>query len=457
MLKAQAPKLPPLVRRPAVLRLLIIALMAEVSYAVLNISTMPVYLKEHRHFSEFLVSVVFVSYLLSEALFKGPMGHLADRYGCRQFMIFGPAITLCTSFFTIILPVGKIGVFEALALILMRIFDGMGAAMLWPAAFAEMGAAVPEKERQQGMSLLNTCYLLGIALAMPIGGIAEDVCHQLHYRMWQSAGLYLAVVLFGCIVMGTIFLIPRTTVHDQSLQGEQEGFQFRQLIASFKAIPTFVLLAIVTFAGVGFPMVIIKQFALDEFHLSRTQFGALVFPAAIAMAALGGPVSKWGGKLGTNRAVHLGMGLCAGGLMFICLGAFFHTFHGAWALALGGIPLGIGFLLAIPAWMTSVTELDPRRKATNLGAIMTAQGLGAIIGAPIGAAMYEGLIPVGEKIGLHETFGHYSPFLGCALCVTVGWLISLQALRDTGKPKDRDGDTDADQSVDSDDAHAVGS
>jgi len=435
MLKAKAPKLPSLVKQPAVLRLLIIALLAEISYAVLNISTMPIYLKNVRGFSELLVSVVFVSFLLSEAIFKGPMGHLADRYGCRRFMIFGPAITMCTSVLTIVLPVGKLGAIEPIALILMRVFDGIGAAMLWPAAFAEMGAAVPKSQRQQGMSLLNSCYLLGIALAMPIGGIAEDVMHSLHYKHWQEAGLYLAAVLFASIVLASTILIPRTVVHDESLHGTQESFQFKHLIQSFKAIPTFVLLAVVTFMGVGFPMVIIKTFALEEFQLSPTQFGALVFPAAIAMAIFSAPVSKWGGKLGTHRAVHLGMGLCSAGLAFICLGAFFHAFHGAWALALGGIPLGIGFLMAIPAWMTSVTDLDPRRKATNLGAIMTAQGLGAIIGAPIGAWLYESFIPVGKSLHLGNgvTFGHYAPFLGCALCVTFGWLISLQALRGKGE------------------------
>ena len=435
MLTAHAPKLPPLLRRPVVLRLLIIALLAEISYALLNISTMPVYLKQVRGFSELLVSVVFVSYLLSEAVFKGPMGHLADRYGCRTFMIAGPCITFCTSILTIILPVGKIGVFEPLALILMRICDGVGAAMLWPAAFAEMGASVERRDRQQAMSLLNSCYFLGIALAMPIGGISEDIMHQMGYKHWQYAGLYVSVFLFAAIVLTSLFLIPRTAVHDESLSAEQEGFQFRHLVQSFKAIPFFILLAVVTFMGVGFPMVIIRLFAFDEFKLSPTQFGAMVFPAAILMAILSAPISRLGAKLGTHRAVHLGMGLCAGGLMFICLGAFFHAFHGAWALALGGVPLGIGFLMAIPAWMTSVTELDPRRKATNLGAIMTAQGLGAIIGTPIGAWLYESFVPVGKSLGLGDgtTFGHYSPFLGCAVCVTVGWLISFQALRGSGK------------------------
>src|ERR1044071_6372957 len=97
MLIAQAPKLPPLLKRGPVVKLLVVALLAEIAYALLNISTMPVYLRDVRGFGELLVSVVIVSYLLSEALFKGPMGHLADRYGCRKFMIAAPCITLCTS------------------------------------------------------------------------------------------------------------------------------------------------------------------------------------------------------------------------------------------------------------------------------------------------------------------------------------------------------------------------
>src|SRR5207302_328325 len=111
------------------------------------------------------------------------MGHLADRFGCRTFLIIGPAITFTTALLTVILPPSHlfpqhIGVLETLALMLMRIFDGIGAAMLWPAMFAEMGHAVDDKDRQQAMSLLNTCYLLGIALALPIGGIAEDQFNQ---------------------------------------------------------------------------------------------------------------------------------------------------------------------------------------------------------------------------------------------------------------------------------------
>jgi MFS family permease len=101
-----------------------------------------------------------------------------------------------------------------------------------------------------------------------------------------------------------------------------------------------------------------------------------------------------------------------------------------WMFAVGGIPVGIGFLITIPAWMASVSDIDPQRRATNIGAVMTAQGVGAILGAPIGGLMYEKLQPVGVSLQLGESFGRYSPFAACALFITLGWVISLKILRD---------------------------
>src|SRR4051794_5459628 len=90
-------------RRPAVRHLLIVALLAEIGYAVLNISTMPVYLRaaptnawisNGRGFGESVIGLVLVAFLLSEAVFKSPMGHLADRIGPRKLMMFGPMLSI---------------------------------------------------------------------------------------------------------------------------------------------------------------------------------------------------------------------------------------------------------------------------------------------------------------------------------------------------------------------------
>src|SRR4051794_31471575 len=98
----QAAPSPALLRRPAVLRLLIVALLAEIGYAVLNLSTMTIYLRDDRHFGEANVGWVLVAFLLIEAVFKSPMGHLADRFGPKLFMLLGPAMSVGTALLSLV-------------------------------------------------------------------------------------------------------------------------------------------------------------------------------------------------------------------------------------------------------------------------------------------------------------------------------------------------------------------
>ncbi|MBS1716952.1 MAG: MFS transporter [Armatimonadetes bacterium] len=410
-------------KRP-VLMLLITALFAEIGYAALNIGTMPVYLREDRQFGESLIALILVGFLLSEAVFKSPMGMLADRFGRRTFMIVGPAICIATPLLTFLVP-HHWGRLETVSILFLRVFDGIGAAMLWPSLFAAMGDATDDSERQQAMSLLNLCYLLGVALALPIAGLVNDTFHS------HAASFYLASGLFAAVMISAVRQ-PKT-VSTHKVADEHAGPEWHLLLSSLKQIPSYLALAVITFAGIGFPMPIIKLFANDQFHFSETQFGFLVLPAALMMAAFSVPMSKLGERLGRVKAVHFGMGSCALGMILIGSGAFVPLMRQAWLLALAGIPVGFGFLLAIPAWMASVSDVDCNRRAANLGAVMTAQGLGAIIGTSLGGLAYERLQPVGEQIGLGPDFGRYSPFVCCAICITLGWLIGLRILK-PGEP-----------------------
>lgn len=422
----------PLILRREVLRLLLMALLAETGYAVLNISTMPVYLRNDRGFTTGIIGLVVAAFLLSEAIFKGPMGAIADRFGCKRLIVWGPAISVVTSTLSVMVP-HDYGATETVAFMVLRVLDGVGAAMLWPAAFALMSDTVDDSERQQGMSLLNTCYLAGVGLAMPLGGVVNDwIGPHLPPLFSASPGLFLATLLFAAVAVTAYVTVPEDRKTHEHHEGAGE-FNFRGLIEMIHLIPEYLLLAVITFAGIGFPMVIIKIFALEQFNLSETQFGALVLPAVGLMALLSVPMAKLGEKIGQFRAVHVGMFLCSAGLAFICLGTLIPYFREPWVFAIGGIPVGFGFLLAIPAWMANVSDINPTKRAAALGAVMTAQGVGAIIGAPVGSFLYDRLQPVGEFLKVGIEFGRYSPFVGCAVCVTIGWLLSLRILRE--KPK----------------------
>lgn len=409
--------------RPVVRRLLIIALLAEIGYAVLNVSTMPVYLRDDRHFGESVIGFVLVAFLFAEAVFKGPMGHLADRLGPKTLMIAGPAISVGSALLSLAIPHWIPQPIQVLSFVLLRTFDGLGAAMLWPAAFSAMNDAVDDRERQQAMSLLNLCYMLGIALAFPVGGIVNDLSGQ------RWAGLVLATALFAGVSLAVWRLLPRVAPHHEHVESSEEA-SIKDFIVSMRRIPSYLALAVITFAGVGFPMAIFKFFPRDQFGYSETQIGLLVFPGAIAMALASVPMSKLGERLGRARAVHFGLGLSATGMAVIGSGMLVPMLRHPLLLAFGAIPVGVGFLLTIPAWMASVSDIDPQRRGTNIGAIMTAQGIGAIVGAPIGSTLYEKLQPVGVQFQLGEAFGRYSPFAGCAVCIFAGWLMSLKLLHD---------------------------
>lgn len=365
---------------------------------------------------------------------KGPMGHLADRVGSRRLMMVAPLLTVGTSIASLFVPhfnPQRGELIEVMIFILLRLIDGVGAAMLWPAAFALMGNSVSDAKRQEAMSLLNMCYLVGVALALPIGGIVEDTTAGILGRSGlgsHAGGIILATVLFALVslTVSRVVHIDAKPIHEEG----HEGGGLRDLIATWKQIPSYLLLATLTFAGIGFPMGIIKIIAQDEFKLSATQFGALVMPGAIAMAIFSVPISKVGERIGRARAVHIGMFACAVGISLISMGAFFEFFRTPWFLALGGIPVGLGFLLTIPAWLASVSDIDPNKRAANIGAVMTAQGVGALIGAWFGGNAYEKLVPVGERLGLGAHFGHFSPFIGTSVCIWLAWVIGLRILRD---------------------------
>ena len=342
----EPPKLPPIFRRPQVARLLLIALFAEIAYAVLNISTMPIYLAappggDHplipngRGFGESVIGLVLVAFLLSEAIFKSPMGHLADRYGAKRFMLIGPAISVVTTVITILLPNLNASPLEVVIFVVLRAFDGLGAAMLWPAAFSAVNSVVPDDERQQAMSWMNLCYMLGIALAFPLEGLAND----LSGTKW--AGLVLAGVLFLSAALAVWKLVPKVEASEaKSSEHSETGLQ--DFLRSIKQIPTYLTLSIITFAGVGFPMAIFKLFPVQQFGFSETQVGLLILPAAAIMAAASVPMSRFGERIGRARAVHFGMGLCAAGLLVVGSGMLLPFMRQAWILAIAGAPIEIG-------------------------------------------------------------------------------------------------------------------
>jgi DHA1 family multidrug resistance protein-like MFS transporter len=393
-------------KRPEVLRLLLIALAAELGFAVLNISVMPVFL-ESRGMSGKVISAVFAVFLLSEALLKGFAGHWADVYGRRVFLVLAPCLMVVTPLLTLGVPQGA--AYAIPAFIGLRIVDGLAAAMIWPALYAAVGESVDVGEKAQGMSLLNVCFMIGLATGPLVGGLLNDRLGSL------TPSFYLASALFAGTALVAVLFTKRDSRKHRLAQGEElEEHGLRDLWACAKSIPAVLILAIAVFFGAGILAPVIKLMASRIYGLSETEFGLLLLPAALAMAFLGVPLGRWAEKIGSSRAVQLGLAISAIGMWFVATGAWLDFARGLGVLGLAGALVGVGFLVAIPAWQAFVSHINPKKSGSFLGAVMTAQGIGAIIGVPIGGALYDA-----------DT---YLPVIACAAVLSICAAVSPLAV-----------------------------
>ena len=199
--------------------------------------------------------------------------------------------------------------------------------------------------------------------------------------------------------------------------GSEETMTWAGFVAALRTVPQFLALAFVTFLGIGCIALLVKKFALDEYGMTETRFGLLVLGPALAIAAAAVPAGHLADSWGKTRCVRLGFTLCAIGLWGIPVLHHLHTGIGGFMVSAG--VLGIGFVLAFPAWLALLTELGgERQRGTVFAAVSTAQGLGMLLGAAAGGYLY-GLI------------GHIAPFVAASLLVSVGTALALIFVRDS--------------------------
>lgn len=416
--------------------IVLVAAFAELSYTTVNMSAMAVYIKDGIQIDVRWIAVCTYVFIAMEGLLKSPMGILGDRYGRKILMVIGPIVSVVTALLT---P----HVANPYILVFLRILDGVGAAALWPAAFSLIGDHIPEAKRAGAMSLFNLAYLVGIALGPALGGGVNDFTHHflgVSFRHSKEASFYLAAVMFGLTALFAYLFIPNVPPTapqrgaTQSVEGHAEGgFNFSEFLKMLGRMPMTLLMTLVTFFGVGLVIPYFKVFTLEHFHLSESQFGLMMIGPALVVASLAIPLGRLGDKIGKARAVQIGIGICT--FSFWLLVLMSHQ----WMLLILGSLLGMGSAIAFPAWMALITtECDARQRGAVVGAVGTSQGIGACCGAILSGYLYT---IHSFHIGSLFIPKHGAPFLGCAVMLTVAFVMGLFCLRDSPRSVPMAGET----------------
>jgi DHA1 family multidrug resistance protein-like MFS transporter len=453
----------------SVLPVAVIALCAEMGTSVLNNSTLPVYFEKGMKIGTDVLALIMIPFFISEALFKSPLGVLADKIGRKPLMLFGCLMTVFTPVLLRHVAYPALGIAGLIAFGTLRLLDGLGGAALWPSLFAYVGDEVPEEKRGSAMALLNVMYIVGLALSFYVGGKLDDNfdpvltgqnsfkgqihrighhlhemarnlsdrVHHVHYVMPIDHGfgrdllteamskpghyypsMYLASFLFGLASIACVVGLRNKPPMSLSNAAEGENVTWESFVKALHNIPEFLGLAFVTFFGIGCIANLVKIFAVDEFHMTEEHVGLLMLVTATIIAGLAYPLGTLADRWGKSLSVRLGFILCAVGLWGIPILHGFHDVHET-AFVFSAAVMGIGFVVAFPAWNALLTSLaDASHRGTVFGAVSTCQGIGVLVGILVGGFLYK-----------HA--GHIAPFIASASFVTLGSVLACIFVRDS--------------------------
>ena len=136
-----------------------------------------------------LLSWVATSYLLAAAISLVPFGRLADIYGRKKIFTYGIVIFTISSFLSAIS-------ISAPMLILFRVFQGIGSAMIFATGIAILTSVFPPGERGKVLGINVAAVYIGLSLGPFLGGFLTQ-----HFT-WRS--IFLVTIPLGLIIISLV-------------------------------------------------------------------------------------------------------------------------------------------------------------------------------------------------------------------------------------------------------------
>jgi len=114
------------------------------------------------------LGLIIAAFSISQGALQPVVGNLSDRKGRKRFLVAGLAIYAVVGLtYTLATSVEH--------LILIRLFNGVGSAMIAPIVMAYIGDLAPEGQEGKYMGMLNIALFAGIGGGPILGGIFRDV------------------------------------------------------------------------------------------------------------------------------------------------------------------------------------------------------------------------------------------------------------------------------------------
>lgn len=153
------------------------------------------------------MSWVAMSFLLSSAVFLVPLGKAADILGRRKVFLYGNIIVALSSLFCALSTSG-------IMLIIFRLIQGIGSAMMFGTGMAIITSAFPPHERGKAIGINVSAVYLGLSIAPFAGGFLTQLFG------WRS--LFLVTLPFALLVV----VITGLFIKSEWADARHEKFDF---------------------------------------------------------------------------------------------------------------------------------------------------------------------------------------------------------------------------------------
>jgi EmrB/QacA subfamily drug resistance transporter len=137
-----------------------------------------------------LLSWISTAFFLTSAMLAVPFGRIADIYGMKKIFTYGIIILTIASFLASISP-------SAEFLIITRIIQGIGSAMIFVTGLAIITSVFPPRERGKAIGINITAVYVGLVMGPVLGGFLTQ------YVGWRS--IFYIIVPLGFIVLTLVF------------------------------------------------------------------------------------------------------------------------------------------------------------------------------------------------------------------------------------------------------------
>ena len=304
------------------------------------------------------VGLVASAYNLPQAIFAPVFGPFSDRRGRRAAMLLGLAIFAVAGAACVVAP-------NLPLLLLARVINGLGAAIVLPATFAYAGDLPSVRERNRAMGIAVSAFPLSNLIGLPIGALVASV------TSWHGA---FAVV---CLVAVVAFFLVRRLPEERPLDRSERvpyGDAYRAVLADRRALGVLAV-TFFWFAGSMGLFIYLGEFFHEKFNLSTGQAGLAYLVVGIAGVAASRLSARLLSVIGPRRTV-------LSGIAAFVVGSFVLP----WTvvalpvalLVLAGWAFGTWF--GLPGQNTIVATFSDRLRGTMLAFNASALNLGGVFG-----------------------------------------------------------------------------